>query len=385
MPKNIVVCCDGTGNEFGDHNSNVVKLYSTLIIDGHRQVGYYHPGVGTMGAPAAHNRISAAWSVVMGLAFGAGLLANVGDAYRYLMNVYEEGDRVFLFGFSRGAYTVRALAGALHMFGLLCPGNDGLIPYVIRLFAQRSRQAGGMTHTFEVAEGFKATFSRPCPLHLVGVWDTVSSVGWIWDPLKLPYTAQNPDMINGRHAVSIDERRCYFRNNLWGSPLKDQNIKQVWFAGVHSDVGGSYSPEESGLSQIAMEWMLCEAASLGLLVDPDRADQVLARVPPKKVPPPPPVPPSPAAKIHNSLTPVWWILEYLPHSYYDPVDKKKKWRIPLAAPRIIPEGSVLHATVAEKFKVDPDYKPNNLPASSSVEPRSACDFRLIAQESTVQG
>src|ERR1700733_12705941 len=217
MAKNIVICCDGTGNEFGDHNSNVVKLYSVLIIDGKRQVGYYHPGVGTMGAPTAHNRISETWSVVMGLAFGAGLLANVGDAYRYLMNVYEDGDRVYLFGFSRGAYTVRALAGVIHMFGLLCPGNNGLIPYIIRLYAKRTRNAAGMKNTFEVADGFKLTFCRDCPLHFVGVWDTVSSVGWIWDPLKLPYTGQNPEIVNGRHAVSINERRCYFRNNLWGN------------------------------------------------------------------------------------------------------------------------------------------------------------------------
>src|SRR5580698_11262297 len=151
MPKNIVVCCDGTGNEFGDHNSNVVKLYSTLIIDGKTQVGYYHPGVGTMGAPSAHNKISETWSVVMGLAFGAGLLANVGDAYRYLMNVYEDGDNVFLFGFSRGAYTARAIAGLLHMYGLLCPGNNGLIPYIIRLYAKRTRNAAGMNNTLEVA------------------------------------------------------------------------------------------------------------------------------------------------------------------------------------------------------------------------------------------
>ena len=238
MSKNIVICCDGTGNEFGDNNSNVVKLYSTLVIDGRMQIGYYHPGVGTMGAPTATNKLSKAWSIVMGLAFGAGLLTNVGDAYRYLMNTYEEGDRVFLFGFSRGAYTVRALAGVLHMFGLLCPGNDGLIPYITQMYAKKTRQAGGMKHTFEVAEGFKETFCRDCPLHLVGVWDTVSSVGWTWDPLKLPYTAQNPAMLNGRHAVSIDERRCYFRNNLWGPVLTGQNIKQVWFAGVHSDVGG---------------------------------------------------------------------------------------------------------------------------------------------------
>lgn len=201
MTKNIVICCDGTGNEFGDYNSNVVKLYSTLIINGKQQIGYYHPGVGTMGAPTAHNKISKAWSIVMGLAFGAGLLANVGDAYRYLMNVFEDGDKVFIFGFSRGAYTARALAGVLHMFGLLCPGNEGLIPCIIRLYAKRTRSAAGMTHTFGVAAEFKATFCRNCPLHFVGVWDTVSSVGWVWDPLKLPYTAQNPDMAIGRHAV----------------------------------------------------------------------------------------------------------------------------------------------------------------------------------------
>ncbi len=375
MAKNIVICCDGTGNQFGENNSNVVKLYSTLVIDGTRQVGYYHPGVGTMGAPTAHNRVSEAWSVVMGLAFGAGLLANVGDAYRYLMNVYEDGDKVYLFGFSRGAYTARALAGVLHMFGLLCPGNDGLIPYVIRLYAKKTRDADGMTHTFEVAEGFKSTFCRHCPLHLVGVWDTVSSVGWIWDPLKLPYTAQNPDMANGRHAVSIDERRCYFRNNLWGTQLSSQeSLKQVWFAGVHSDVGGSYAPAESGLSQIALEWMLCEAVSLGLLVDPSKADQVLARVPLTTIPPPQPFPPNPAQKIDVSLKGALWSLEFLPHSYYDFTTKKKKWSIPIGARRVIPEGSVLHETVTEKLKVDADYKPPNLPKTSSIDPRNACRF-----------
>lgn len=375
MSKNIVICCDGTGNEFGDHNSNVVKLYSTLIIDGRTQVGYYHPGVGTMGAPTATNRLSKAWSVVMGLAFGGGLLANVGDAYRYLMDTYEDGDKVFLFGFSRGAYTVRALAGVLHMFGLLCPGNDGLIPYVIRMFARRTRKAGGMTHTFEVAEGFKATFGRDCPLHLVGVWDTVSSVGWVWDPLKLPYTAQNPAMIHGRHAVSIDERRCYFRNNLWGKELPGQNIKQVWFAGVHSDVGGSYAPAFSGLSQIALEWMLCEAAELGLIVDSARAKKVLGRLPP-----PPPFPPDPASPINNSLTWAWWILEFLPHSYYDPVAKKAKWAIPLGRRRIIPEQSVLHETVIEKLHVDPTYRPPNLPVERCTEPKREFDAGALSKD-----
>ncbi|HKV06287.1 MAG TPA: DUF2235 domain-containing protein [Candidatus Acidoferrales bacterium] len=369
MAKNIVICCDGTGDEFGDRNSNVVKLYGTLIIDGKTQLGYYHPGVGTMGAPTAHNRLSRAWSVLTGLAFGAGLLPNVGDAYRFLMNVYEDGDNVFLFGFSRGAYTVRALAGVLHMFGLLYGGNVGLIPYVIRLYAKRTRKAAGMTDSFKVAEGFKDTFCRHCPLHFVGVWDTVSSVGWIWDPVKLPYTAQNPDMAVGRHAVSIDERRCYFRNNLWGAPLPGKDIKQVWFAGTHSDIGGSYAYAECGLSQITLEWMLCEARSFGLLIDSQKAALALGRVPP-----PPPVAPNPNGKTHNSLTPAWWLLEILPHSTYDWVAKKTKWGIPLGARRVIPEGSILHETVREKLRDDPAYKPSNLPQQSGTEPRNPCRF-----------
>jgi uncharacterized protein (DUF2235 family) len=369
MAKNIVICLDGTGNEFGDNNSNVVKLYSTLIIDGQRQVGYYHPGVGTMGAPTARNKLTKAWSVVMGLAFGAGLLTNVGDAYRYLMNIYEHDDRVFIFGFSRGAYTVRALAGVLHMFGLLCPGNEGLIPYIIRLYAKRTRSAAGMTHTFQVATGFKATFCRSCPLHFVGVWDTVSSVGWVWDPVRLPYTAQNPDMANGRHAISIDERRCYFQSNLWGDQLPGQTLKQVWFAGVHSDIGGSYSEAESGLSKITLEWMLCEALPFGLLVDPQKAQRLLGRILP-----PPPVAPDPKAKTHNSLTFRWWLLEFLPHSYFDPVLKKAQWRFPLGARRLISTQSVVHASVNEKLSVDPTYRPRNLPANLAIEPRKACAF-----------
>jgi uncharacterized protein (DUF2235 family) len=294
--KNIVICCDGTGNEFGDNNSNVVKFYSAMIINGLQQAGYYHPGVGTMGSPTARNRVSKAWSVLTGLAFGAGLVNNVADAYRYLMNTYEAGDQVFLFGFSRGAYTARALAGVLHMFGLLCPGNEGLIPYITGLFAKRTRDAAGMTHTFAIATGFKDTFCRPCPLHFVGLWDTVSSVGWIWNPVRLPFTAQNPDMYNGRHAISIDERRCYFRDNLWGPPLPNQDIKQVWFAGVHSDVGGSYPESGSGLSKIALAWMLREARQFGLLTDPKRVASILGQTPPT-----PPFPPTPwrSCTIHS--------------------------------------------------------------------------------------
>ena len=370
MPRNIVICCDGTGNAYSDHNTNVIKLYQTLHIDGVQQVGYYHPGVGTEGSPTAHNKLESAWSMAIGLAFGGGLLRYVGDAYRFLMNTYQEGDHIFLFGFSRGAYTARSIAGILHMYGLLCPGNEGLIPYIIRSYARQTRNAAGMQSTFATAEGFKATFCRPCRIHLVGVWDTVSSVGFLWDPLKLAYTGRNPAMTHGRHAVSIDERRCFFRNNLWGEPFPGQTIKQVWFPGVHSDVGGSY--HEAGLSQIALEWMLCEAVSLGLLVDREKAAWVLGRGEPF----PNPDAPNPATPIHVSLKGFWKLLEFIPQTQFNPNTHTTVFKPPMDTPRIIPSGSVFHASVRQKLAVDPTYRPANLPPDwqQHEEPANPCAF-----------
>jgi uncharacterized protein (DUF2235 family) len=110
----------------------------------------------------------------------------------------------------------------LHMFGRLKRGNDILIPYALRRFKSKIR-----THqTFDVANRFKATFSHECKPHFLGVWDTVSSVGWVSDPLNLPYTFHNPDIAIGRHSISIDERRCAFRHNLWG-PEPKEDSKQV--------------------------------------------------------------------------------------------------------------------------------------------------------------
>src|SRR5947199_3602198 len=118
MPKNIAICCDGTGEEFGDNNSNVVKIYS-LLENSARQVTYYHPGLGTMGSRFAPTKLGRLWTKGLGLAFGYGLMDNITDAYVFLMNEYAEGDSVYLFGFSRGAYTVRALAAFLRMFGMI--------------------------------------------------------------------------------------------------------------------------------------------------------------------------------------------------------------------------------------------------------------------------
>ena len=125
MAKNIVICCDGTGNEFGESKSNVVKLYKMLVHDD-SQVAYYHPGVGTMGARSALTGITRWWTKVIGLAFGYGISENIADAYQFLMRTYQPGDTLYFLGFSRGAYTARALCGMLHIVGGLNPvlGSD---------------------------------------------------------------------------------------------------------------------------------------------------------------------------------------------------------------------------------------------------------------------
>ena len=132
MAKNIVICCDGTGNEFGGSNSNVVKLYQGLVCDP-GQLTYYHPGVGTLGARSALTQMGKWWTRLIGLAFGYGISDNVADAYRFLMRRFEPNDRVYVFGFGRGAYTARALCGMLHIVGLLTEDNEALIPYAIRM------------------------------------------------------------------------------------------------------------------------------------------------------------------------------------------------------------------------------------------------------------
>jgi len=266
MARNIVVCCDGTANEFARDNTNVVKLYYTLQQDPRVQVTYYHPGLGTMEPAGALTTFSRRVTKLLGKALGYGLSNDIQDAYTFLMEEFEPDDKVFLFGFSRGAYTVRAVASLLRMYGLIRPGNQALVPYAIRMMLgitrarkKNEQEQEAIKRYFELAAGFKITMGRTdCQPWFVGVWDTVSSIGWIENPLNLPYIADNPDIRIGRHAVSIDERRAFFRNHLWRRPENPdtdcgpKDVKQVWFPGVHCDVGGGYPEKESGLSKIAL-------------------------------------------------------------------------------------------------------------------------------------
>jgi len=361
MPKNVVLCCDGTANEFARDNTNVVKLFYTLVQNPDQQVAYYHPGIGTMEAAGALTTVTRKLTKLAGQAIGYGLAGDIRDAYVFLMNHFEPGDRVFLFGFSRGAYTARAVASLLRMYGLIRKGNEPLVPYAIRrLMAvhnalRESIRVAGCTireasdpRVFELAAEFAKTFSyRDCKPRFVGVWDTVSSVGWIANPLKLPYSANNPDIEIGRHAVSIDEHRAFFRSNLWRPAAPPQaggpkDLKQVWFPGVHCDVGGGYPEKESGLSKIALAWMLREAQAAGLLVDRVRADEVLGNRGGNYAKP------DPAADPHESLEGLWRIAEFIPKRHFDHATNETAWRMNLFRRRTIPPKSLIHRSAYQR-------------------------------------
>jgi uncharacterized protein (DUF2235 family) len=209
---------------------------------------------------------------------------------------------------------------------------------------------GALDDYFDLARAFKTDMSRiDCKPWFVGVWDTVSSVGWVENPLKLPYIANNPDIKIGRHAIAIDERRAFFRNHLWRGPADaaqprgPRDVKQVWFPGVHCDVGGGYPVAESGLSNIALEWMVDEAEAAGLKVDPARRAEILGRagVPRGAAP----TAPAPA---HESLEGWWHIAEYLPKRHFDWQTRTERRRMNSHRRRTIPPGSLVHAAAFER-------------------------------------
>jgi uncharacterized protein (DUF2235 family) len=354
MPKNIVICCDGTANEFTAHNTNVLKLYYTLEQDPQQQVTYYHPGLGTMEPSGALSPFTRKFTRLLGMAMGYGLSDDIARAYSFLMEEYSEGDKLFLFGFSRGAYTVRAVCSLLHMYGLIRPLNESLVPYAIRMMLaiNRARQgnakdADAIRQYFDLADSFRSTMSRTtCNPWFVGVWDTVSSIGWIENPLKLPFVTNNPDIEIGRHAVSIDEHRAFFRSHLWrpaedpAKPSGPKNLMQVWFAGVHCDVGGGYSEEESALSKIPLDWMMQEAKASGLQINALREAELLGRGTGMKY-----AAPDANGVPHESLTGLWNAAEFIPKQHYDYATGKTSYRMNLYRRRTIPPKSLVHVSV----------------------------------------
>lgn len=315
MAKNIVVCCDGTGNEYGENNTNVVGMYEPVVRD-KGQVTYYDPGVGTF---SVFGRIlGKKIGILMGMGFGYGITENIEDAYLYLMNRYEPGDKVFLFGFSRGAFTVRALAGMLHKVGLLQKGSNNLIAYASEIYNTRNNH--------EIAEGFKKTYSHECKPYFIGVWDTVGSLG-LWLGREFFDDRLNNDVTYAYHAMAIDEKRKKFPVSLWDETqlAEGQWVEQVWFVGVHCDVGGSY--KERDLSNICLIWMLDKAEQRGLRLKEGWRERLNT---------------NPAGIMHESYCKLW-----------------KLWR-PVS--RKVPEGAKIHRSVFLRRKALSSYQPK-LPTS----------------------
>jgi uncharacterized protein (DUF2235 family) len=318
--KNIVLCCDGTNNQFSGDHTNVIRTYKVARKDP-RQFTFYDCGVGTMPEPWHEGRLAKRWALLKGLTFGSGFMKNIEDAYRYLMTAYQNGDRIFIFGFSRGAYTARALAGMLKAVGLLHPGTENLIPYAQRYWLKDfgKDSPGGV-----ICEEFRSTLSRSCPVHFIGVWDTVGSVGMINQFRTFPHTYTNDQVTHVRHAVSLDERRSCFRQNLMAAVNETQDVKNVWFAGVHSDVGGGYPAAEGGLAKISFQWMMREAEACGMEIDSAALHHEIFAVG---------APPDALAEQHESLKGGWQIVELIPVRRYNWASRKHEWQWPLGSRR----------------------------------------------------
>ncbi len=378
MPKSIVICCDGTGNEIKEKQTNVLKFYRILERDD-SQVVFYDPGVGTISdsSPWAvfKNRVKG----VFGLATGYGLDNNVLDAYRFIIRTYEEGDDIYLFGFSRGAYTVRVLAGFMHLVGLLHPNQEHLSGYALTAYKQASTQ-DDFTIAWRVQDVLRV---RHVPIRFMGCWDTVGSViiprpdrMYIPSIETLPYTVTNPSVKAFRHAMAIDERRRMFRLTHWVEPQKyksnpfqktedaeDQDIKQVWFAGVHADIGGGYLEEESALAKYPLKWMMEEGENHGLRFRKEMVKRlVLGQNPTGSTRQY--AAPDPKGKLHNSMTFLWKIPEILPKSV-----SRREWPdrpsflklyLPFCEPRPILETARIDPSVAARQNEVPDYNPINL-------------------------
>jgi len=274
MPKNIVVCLDGTGNQLrAKGNTNVVQLYRMLdLSDPLAQVAYYDPGVGTFSAQGSWTPWGRRVTKLLGLAIGMGLKANVAEAYTYLMTHYEPGDRLYIFGFSRGAYTARALAGLLNRAGLLRPGAENLVPYALALYARNgdwSRDDWSELHQFADAFARKVGGRTGIPVEFLGIWDSVKAAGVLRWNLRWLDTRQVPNVRRVRHAVSIDEKRRPYEEYLVQPRDKDPRpvIDEVWFAGVHSDVGGRFE-DDPRLADVALKWMVDGALDAGLVLKP---------------------------------------------------------------------------------------------------------------------
>lgn len=273
----LIICFDGTWNtpDNASNPTNVVKLLRAIPSkdDQIRQFVFYDKGVGTTGG---------FFDKIAGGLFGDGLTANLVDGYRFLANNWQPGDEVYIFGFSRGAYTARSLAGFLGLCGMISPANlGGGLENAIEIY--RKTKTSDAEKQREI-DALKIERDLSARIKCIGVWDTVGSLGVPGDLArnflnkKLHFhDVQLSDKVDvALHAVAIDEKRDEFAPTLWvndtGVVANNQVVEQVWFAGVHSNVGGSY--KDSGLSDVALDWMLKRVMQhTDLVFDPEYIKQ----------------------------------------------------------------------------------------------------------------
>ncbi len=325
----LVVCCDGTWNTARQGEpTNVLRLHQALAPrgpDGVDQRGHYVEGVGTR----PHERL-------VGGVFGFGLSANIQQAYAFLVEHFAPGDELFLVGFSRGAYTARSLAGLVRNVGVLRREHAGRQDEAYALYRDRAEHPRG-----EASTAFRARWSHESRIRALGVWDTVGSLGiplggleslrWLNRRWQFHDTELSSYVDAAFHGVAIDERRGPFVPTLWQddprAEAEGRRVEQVWFAGVHSDVGGGYP--DRGLADVALLWMADRLAECGLGLHPDRLS-------------PPEVVPDPLATRHDSLT------------------GKYRWtgRVTRVLGEVAPGSEQAASSAVERRELDPGYGAN---------------------------
>ncbi|KAJ7785330.1 hypothetical protein DFH07DRAFT_907963, partial [Mycena maculata] len=346
VSRNLVVSIDGTSNQFGIRNTNVVELHSRVLTDTAEQNKYYNCGIGTY-VPYENQTSWKYWRQRLDkgleLAFALNFKDIILKAYRWLSQTYKPGDKIYFFGFSRGAYQVRTLAGMIETVGFIARnGNEELIPLCVLkpmyLVITNNQLAT------EIAANFKKTFSRDVRVHFVGVWDTVSSVG-VFRGKPLPLTSSAGHICTFRHALALDERRVKFlpeyvdggsstfsTTGAGGSPI---DVKEVWFAGTHSDIGGGVKKNlDLNLSSVPLLWMENEATAAGLRLKPRDGGGVWKVEDLRK------------DDVHESLTDSWKPLEYLPLTHLSFRTPDETITTPhLGTGRIIVPGQRIHISV----------------------------------------
>lgn len=348
MAKRIAIFCDGTWNSADQAKddrpcpTNVVRL--ALRVARHArdqvQVVYYGQGVGTGGS----------LDKFTGGAFGKGLDDNLFAAYRFLVLNYEPGDEIYLFGFSRGAYTARSLGGMIRKCGIL--GLKWAERYIEALDLYRNGDHPDAAAPSRFRQNFCSNGGEAIPIQFIGVWDTVGALGipvagfrrltagkYQFHDVELSGSVRN-----AFHALAIDEFRAPFRDARWAyKPKPGQRVEQMWFCGAHSDVGGGYARDEWGLADIAFQWMKDMAASAGLGFDGDIDAQRTLR-------------PDPLGVLHESRTGLYRLSP--PHlrnigTMATPEGGHER------EPRIDPTQSI-HPSVLLRWDQDPRYRPENL-------------------------